>query len=139
MSLLDSVENIVTGTLGAGTATGQNGLQGIIQLVQDCGGLQALVDKFTQGGFGDQVKTWIGNGANSPIGADAVNKVLGSSVVTNLASKLGVDPQQCAQTISQLLPQVVSKLTPNGQVGTESNSLLQSGLGALGSLLNNKA
>ncbi len=34
------------------------------------GGLNAIVAKLQQSGFGDQVKSWIGNGQNLPITAD---------------------------------------------------------------------
>jgi uncharacterized protein YidB (DUF937 family) len=49
--------------------------------------------------------------------------------VRALAAKLGVDPDQAAQMISQFLPKVVDKLTPTGQV--DPNADHQAGLSAL--------
>jgi len=44
--------------------------------------------------------------------------VMGTSQIQELASKLGVDPNQAADFIAQHLPQVVDKLTPSGQLSS---------------------
>jgi len=62
-------------------------------------------------------------------------KVSGSDLkqVQALAQKLGVSPEQASSTLSQLLPTVMDKLSPNGAV-PEHSSLLQMGEGLLASL-----
>ena len=50
------------------------------------GGLNAIVAKLQQAGFGDQVKSWIGNGQNLPITAEQLQQVLGSDTVKQLAA-----------------------------------------------------
>jgi hypothetical protein len=45
------------------------------------GGLNAIIAKLQQAGFGDQVKSWIGNGQNLPITAEQLQQVLGSDTV----------------------------------------------------------
>jgi uncharacterized protein YidB (DUF937 family) len=37
-------------------------------------------------------------------------------MISGLAAKLGLSPQELAQKLAQVLPQVVDKLTPNGVV-----------------------
>ncbi|TAM09739.1 MAG: DUF937 domain-containing protein [Nevskiaceae bacterium] len=140
MGLLDGViQNAVQGALGGNRSNdGSNLLNLAMQLVQSNGGLQGLLNRFTQSGFGEHVQSWVGSGANLPINADAITKVLGSSAVAGLAQKLGSNPQETAQTLSGLLPQLVNHLTPNGEVPADSSNLLTAGLGALGSLLGNK-
>jgi uncharacterized protein YidB (DUF937 family) len=41
---------------------------------------------------------------------------MGSAQVQEFAKKMGVDPSQASSFIAQALPQVIDKLTPNGQV-----------------------
>ena len=51
-----------------------------------------------------------------PISPDQVHAVFGSDVISGLAAKFGLNPQDLAQKLSQVLPQAVDKLTPNGVV-----------------------
>lgn len=96
----------VIGMLGQ---DGGNGLGGL-------GGLSGLVDKFHQGGLGDIVNSWIGNGHNLPVSPAQISQVLGSDTVAQLASRFGLGHAEVAGQLSQLLPQLVDKLTPNGQL-----------------------
>jgi uncharacterized protein YidB (DUF937 family) len=86
------------------------------------GGLAGLVEKFQAGGLGDAVSSWVGTGHNLPISGDQIAAVLGSSQVQEIAQKLGIDPSVVSGQLAQMLPHVVDKLTPNGQV-PESGSL----------------
>jgi uncharacterized protein YidB (DUF937 family) len=92
------------------------------------GGLGGLVGAFEQAGLGGVAKSWVGTGANLPISADQIQSVLSSGMIAQFAEKLGIDPQQAAGQIAQILPQVVDQLTPDGQTPS-------GGLGALGGLL----
>ena len=134
MGLLDSVVGMLSGG-----QSGQPGAQG--QLIQALlgmmandgqgGGLAGLVTRFQQGGLGDVVGSWVGTGQNLPISADQLQQVLGSDMVSGLAAKFGLSPTDVGGQLSQLLPQVVDTLTPNGELPDASAG----GLGDLGSLL----
>ena len=98
------------------------------------GGLGGLVSKFQQAGLGDVVSSWIGNGQNQPVTGDQLTQVLGSGAVANIASKLGVSPDQAAGQLSSILPALVNHLTPNGQApagGLGNSGELMSMLGGL--------
>jgi uncharacterized protein YidB (DUF937 family) len=49
------------------------------------GGLSASVTKLQRAGFGDQVKSWIGNGQNLPITVERLQQVLGSGTAIGRA------------------------------------------------------
>jgi uncharacterized protein YidB (DUF937 family) len=130
MGLLDSV----VGALGAGGGGGGQAdlLQAVIGLIgNNGGGLGALVSKFQQGGLGEAVGSWVSTGQNLPISADQLSGVLGNDTIAGLAKQLGMSGGDVAGQLSQLLPQVVDKLTPNGQVPAGELG----GLGDLGGLL----
>ena len=133
MGLLDSVLGMVTG--GQGGGGGNAALLNIVvgMLANNGqggggGGLADIVGKFQQNGMGDVVSSWIGTGENAPISGDQLGNVLGNDTIANIAKQLGMSHGDAAGQLAQMLPQVVDKLTPNGQAP-------QGGLGDLGSIL----
>jgi uncharacterized protein YidB (DUF937 family) len=138
MGLLDEVGKMLSGGQSTGDA-GAGGVANIAVVVEHLmaqeGGLQGLLTKFQQGGLGDVVASWVGTGQNLPISADQISKVLSNTQIGELAAKLGVDPQQASTYLAQYLPELVSKLTPNGQV-PQGNDLLAQGAALLKGLFN---
>ena len=92
------------------------------------GGLGDLIGRFTQSGMGDVIGSWIGHGQNTPISGDQLSQVLGSDAIGKIAAQLGLSHGEVAGQLSQILPQVVDRLTPNGQAP-------DSGLGGMGEIL----
>ena len=97
------------------------------------GGLGGLLQRFQSAGLGDVVGSWIGTGANAPISPDQVKSALGDGLLRTLAEHAGLDEDEAASHLSGLLPQLVDRLTPGGQVPT--NGLHEGGMaGAIESL-----
>ena len=69
-----------------------------------------------EGGLGETVKSWVGTGSNLPISPDQVQRVLGPDLLQQLAAKSGLSVQDLAQRLSQVLPQAVDHLTPDGAI-----------------------
>jgi uncharacterized protein YidB (DUF937 family) len=65
------------------------------------GGLNAIVAKLQQAGFGEQVKSWIGNGQNLPITADQLKQVLGSDTVKQLAARFNIPVDRITEILAQ--------------------------------------
>lgn len=134
MGLLDSVIGAI-GSGGGGAGGGGQGalLNAVIGMLGNAngpgGGLAGLVQQFQQGGLGDVVGSWVSTGQNLPVSADQLTQVLGNDTIGQLAQQLGLSNGDVAGQLSQLLPQVVDKLTPNGQLPAGG------GLGDIGSLL----
>lgn len=129
MGLLDSV----VGALAGGQSDGSNPLLNIVmQLINNpqTGGLGGLVQSFQQGGLGEVVNSWVSTGQNLPISAEQLQSVLGGGALQNIAAQLGVSPEQASGSLADLLPQMVDKLTPNGQV-PEGGDLLAQGMDML--------
>jgi uncharacterized protein YidB (DUF937 family) len=135
MSLLDTLGSLL------GSSSQQQG-GGQAQLVAAAmefvnnqpGGLNGLVQKFQQGGLGDVVQSWVGNGDNQAISPDQLHNVLGSDVVSGLAQKVGMQPDQVSGLLSQVLPHVVNAATPNGEVPADGQIDSNNVLGTLGNL-----
>lgn len=138
MGLFDSV----IGALGAqaGSAGGSDPLQALMGLMNQSGGLPALLQQLQQGGLGEAVASWISTGPNQAVSPDALGQALGGDTVAGFARQLGIDPQQGLGVLAQLLPQVVDGLSPQGRL---PEGLGQGGgadlAGLLGGLLNGGA
>jgi len=130
MGIFDNLEN-----MAMNRAAGSNpAVAGILQMIQNHpGGLNGLVQSFHQNGLGGLVNSWVGTGQNLPATSDQVQQVLGSDRIQALAQQIGVDPNTASSMVSQFLPMIVDKLTPNGSMPEHSN-LLQMGESLLGSL-----
>lgn len=134
MGLFDSIAGQVMGSLTGGAGNGlPNGMvQALMGLVQNTeGGLPGLIASFEGKGLTDVVQSWIGTGANLPISAEQIQSVLGGDALSGIASALGVSGGEASGQLAQFLPQIVDKLTPNGQL-PEGGDLLGLVKGLLG-------
>ena len=124
MGLLDDVMGL------AGIGGGGQAHPGAVGAVMDyinspqVGGISGLQQMFEKQGLGGVVSSWIGTGQNQPISSEQLQTVLHGEALQNAAQKAGMDPSQLAGMMSQLLPHVVDKLTPNGQI-PDAGSLMQ--------------
>ena len=136
MGLLDSLTQIAGQAMSSGQ--GQNPLlQVLLSMVQNHqGGLGGLVQAFQNKGLGDVAASWVGRGENLPIAADQLQGVLGSDMVGGLAAKFGMSSEQLSGQLSQMLPQVVDKLTPNGEVENDGGLDMGKAMGMLQGLFN---
>jgi uncharacterized protein YidB (DUF937 family) len=84
------------------------------------GGLGGLLNQFQQSGLGDVMKSWIGPGQNQPISPNQLGSALGPQIIKILAQKTGMSEQEISTHLSQILPNVVDTLTPNGRMPTQA-------------------
>ena len=89
------------------------------------GGLGGLLQQLAQHGYGRQADSWVGTGANEPVPPDAWSKVLSPELLSAIASQAGLSEDDARTGLSNLVPEVVDRLTPQGQLAPE-NELLAS-------------
>ena len=127
MGLLDTILAAVTGESDSADA---NPLGAALNsLLAQNGGIQGLMNKFSQDGLGDVFSSWVGMGENKSISPDQINSLLGSQQLQGLASSLRIDTSQASGFLADYLPKIVDKLTPSGQVDANADS--SEGLAAL--------
>jgi uncharacterized protein YidB (DUF937 family) len=85
-------------------------------------GLGGLLKRFQQSGHGDVINSWIGSGQNQPISPNQLGSALGPQVIKILAQKTGLPEEQIKAQLSQILPGVVDKLTPQGRLPTQAEA-----------------
>jgi uncharacterized protein YidB (DUF937 family) len=119
MEVLESLK-LVVNELSSQKNNPQSIVGTVSQWFSESGGLHDIVDKFKEHGLGDLVNSWVSHGENLPVSAEQIEKVLGSDVVKNLAAKMGIDPSEVTKHLSDLLPAVVDKMTPEGKLLSRS-------------------
>jgi uncharacterized protein YidB (DUF937 family) len=118
--------NVLGGMLGGGNA-GAGGLVGAALGgllggsggtggASGVGGLGGLLEQFQRAGFAEQAASWVGSGQNLPISPEAIGQVFGSDTLSQIARRVGVSEADTATGLSQLLPEVVDRVTPNGEM-----------------------
>ena len=128
MGLFDSIAHSVLGKLGAEHG---GAAQIAMDLFNQYGGLNGVLEKFKDNGLAEQAATWVGKGDNTPVSAEQIACVLGDGQIAQMAEKFGMTPEVLSSQIAQHLPNVIDKLTPNGEVPADSNQMLGSILNML--------
>ena len=123
----------VLGGLGGGSQA-QSGnllLQVALLLLQQNGGLEGVLNRFRQGGLGQQADSWVGTGQNMNISPNELQQIFGSSTLRDLASQLGMPEEQAGSTMAHVLPELINQLTPQGQVPANGDEEIAEGLSML--------
>jgi uncharacterized protein YidB (DUF937 family) len=117
MGLLDTILGALSGKSDSAGDSGHPLGMALNSLLEQNGGLQGLMTKFSEGGLGGVFSSWVGMGENQSVSGDQITKLLGSEQVQSLASNLGIDPAKASDFLADYLPKIVDKLTPTGEVG----------------------
>src|SRR3954467_12912061 len=80
------------------------------------GGLGGLLRQFQQNGYGHVADSWIGRGPNQQIAPDQLHQALGPETVDELSEQTGMPRQDVLSQLSQALPDMVDRLTPEGRI-----------------------
>jgi len=86
-------------------------------------GLGALLEQFQRAGFGEQAGSWVGTGANQPLPANALEQVFGRGGLAEIARRAGLSEADAQRGLAAVLPEVVDRMTPEGQVPTADRLL----------------
>ena len=127
MGLLDQIVKGLAGKFSGGSAGTQNPLLDIaLSLLTNpqTGGLEGLMETFKSKGLNDIMSSWVSTGQNLPISGKQIQDVLGSDLIQQFAKKLGASNQDVSGGLANLLPGLIDKLTPTGQL-PEKDALKQ--------------
>ena len=123
MGILDGLlENV----LGIGAQQSQGSmLQVALQVLEQNGGLPGIISKFEHGGMADHVSSWVGTGANMPITGAQLQEILGSGSIGEIAQRLGLSHGDASSGLAQVLPNLIDKLTPTGQIPADHGDIVE--------------
>lgn len=128
---------------GLGGSTGKTLLIAVLPLVlawiQKQGGLQGALDKLKGQGLNSQVDDWVstGPGENANVDPQQVQNLFDDQEVEAVAQQTHAPKQDVYSAISQVLPQIIDSLTPQGEQTSkqEANNDIQNVLNMVSGLL----
>ena len=129
MSLIDTAAEMFKQQLGE---NGSNiDTDGITSALSDLLGEQngsldlgGLISKFQNVDLGALVNGWLGDGANESLSADSLRDLLGGDQVSEFASKLNLDSNSAAETLSKMLPELLDKNSQGGSLKDIASDIL---------------
>ena len=83
------------------------------------GGLSKLLGNAQASGLSAQADSWVGSGPNEPVSGQDIRGIVGDDAVRSVAEQAGISEDEAASVLAQVVPQVVSGLTPGGQVPSD--------------------
>jgi uncharacterized protein YidB (DUF937 family) len=109
----------------------EGGLNSITKLLNENGGLQGVMAKLSSSGMGKQVQSWVGGGQNEPVSGSQVKEALSDSSIDQMAQQAGTTPDKVSDEVAKVLPEMVNKATPQGQVPQQSEDPFSKGVDAI--------
>ena len=117
MGLFDGgIGGALKGALGQVEAAAMPALISAALAKTNLGDLQGMVAQLQQGGLGEQVQSWLGNGANMQITPDQLRAALGNDQVKQLAAHFGIPVDAALKMLAEHLPATVDQASPNGKL-----------------------
>ena len=132
MGLFDAIAGQLGGALSGSQPGNKGGLMEVVMSLinsPQVGGVQGLLEAFRQKGLGDAVSSWVGTGQNLPVSGDQIHAVLGQEQLQSIAQQAGLSPAEASNGLASLLPQLIDRLSPNGQL--PEGGMLEQGLALL--------
>lgn len=119
MNILDSLLSGLTGSNAPAAQPANPLMQVLLQMLASngqFGGLSGLAQQFQQAGYGREMNSWISSGQNLPITPDQLMQIFGQGQMQQMAAQSGMGLDSLSGGLSDLLPQLVDRMTPSGQV-----------------------
>jgi uncharacterized protein YidB (DUF937 family) len=124
---LDLVNSIQTQWFNPSARLGQAVL-GMLSDNGQGGGLYGLIERFQEAGLENIIRSWISSGPNLLISSDQIQHVLDRGYLRQISEETGLSQDQTASILSEALPGLIDRFTPDGK-------LPQNGLGDIGTML----
>ena len=136
MGILDSILNEVTNASSKGSSN--DSISNIAKVLKSSNNSSnersgTALDLIMQGmknqGLQDKLSSWIGTGSNESISENEITNVLGEEMIGKLSKETNLDNEELVKQLTAILPVVVDKLTPEGQL--EEGGILSKGINLL--------
>jgi uncharacterized protein YidB (DUF937 family) len=107
------------------------GLAGVLRTIVGGGSLPGpvlsrgvgnTVQDLERSGHGEIARSWVDRGANRSITAEKLAAALGEDGIRDLMQQTGMERDELLATLSEHLPRVIDRLTPQGRLPTEQEA-----------------
>jgi uncharacterized protein YidB (DUF937 family) len=117
----DVLGGLMGGRGGGGGGSAMGALLPVLGGVLASGGLSKIMGGLKANGLSAQADSWVGTGANQPVSGRDVEQAVGQEQIQQIAKQLGISESQAADAVAQALPEVVDKVSPDGELPPEQD------------------
>ncbi|MFO1472375.1 MAG: YidB family protein [Turneriella sp.] len=117
MSIQEDIKKYIDQASGQ-LNVGKEKLEGLVSslaLDEKKAQLDGIISSLKEKGLKDTVASWVGTGENQPINPEKIKEALGVHRIEELAAQAKMKASEVPQALSNLLPQIIDKLTPDGK------------------------
>ena len=116
MATFDTLIDDLTSRYGVG-ANARSLVREILAMISSSpGSLGGFLDKLKSAGLSSEVASWLGRPDAGPIAAAQVERALGATALSGIASRVGLAQGVVSTALGYTLPKIVGLLTPGGAV-----------------------
>ncbi len=116
MSLLDTVAGMVEQHPETTSEQHTTLIQTAMSMFGNHEGISQLMNNAQSQGLGHILQSWIGTGSNQSVGAGQVQSLIGQDRLNEFAQRAGVPPAIASAALTRILPAVIDRVTPHGQL-----------------------
>ena len=116
MAIFDSLIDDVASRFGLGSSAGPLIREILAMITGSPGGVGGFINTLKSAGLSSEIPSWMGHGAATALPVDQLERALGSSALSGIASRLGLAPALATSAVGYALPKVIGLLTPGGVV-----------------------
>ncbi len=114
MATFDTLIDDLASRFGLG-ANARSLVKEILSMISSSpAGLGGFLDKFKSAGLTSEVATWLGRPDAAPMAAGEVERALGPTALSGIASRLGLGQGAISTALGYALPKIIGLLTPGG-------------------------
>jgi OmpA-OmpF porin, OOP family len=118
MAIFDTLIDDVASQFGLGSNAGPFVREILSMITGTPGGVGGFLNNIKATGLSSEAASWMGHANAAPLAATQVERALGSTVLSGIASRLGLAPTLVTSAVGYALPKVIGLLTPGGAVPT---------------------
>jgi uncharacterized protein YidB (DUF937 family) len=96
----------------------------VMRWVQNNGGLGGLVQRARNRGYGRHADSWVSTAGNEDLAPTDVDEIVDREELGRVSQQLNLQPEEVRQGFAEILPAVVDRLTPDGQLRPEADDVL---------------
>ena len=107
----------------------QNALKNLLPTEGGQLDISSLVNQFMgQGGLASLAASWLGDGSNQSLSIDKIFDLLGQDKVNEFAGNLGLENNTAASALSDMIPDLIDKVSSGGSLNSDMVGSLVSGI-----------
>lgn len=127
--MFDSIVGEAKERFGLSTESAESLLAGLVNYIvsPENGGFSGFAERFRTAGLGDMLNSWITSGDNTPISNEQLESGIGEDNIAAISADAGVDRGVGTSALAAMLPHLVDRLTPDGEM--PDNASLMSRVG----------